>query len=368
MATIHQGKNLLKEKLDNFYAEKLELARIDFNKMMQERMEAHKNKLTAYRRALPLRILFLLVCLALFALFVLHPDIAQTTQDTVYNFFVGLEDSLGNAISREMLKDNEGIVKFVLDLLLLLLSFIAAVLLWLFRVSSGILVLPLCYVLPLVGAFFCVKGFIPPKDPFLDEEFNEERAKEQLLYESRSSEMLIIQSGVEGEEQALKLLSSLSNDCHIYTNLLVPYAGKVSETDIIVVAPHAVTIVEVKNYKDKLMGDWSDEHLLLEAERGNTTHQHEVYNPVKQVATHAYRLENYLKEHGVSAKVQRCVLFAHNDVNLVFMYDSNNARKNCPVFISFQMTSLYEYLQTPRDGTVGSRVIPLLDDLLAQQA
>lgn len=182
-----------------------------------------------------------------------------------------------------------------------------------------------------------------------------------------SGEWRILQAGLEGEDAALKLLSRLSNDYHIYTNLLIPYDGKISETDLIVVAPHGVTIVEVKNYKDVLLGDWSDEQLWLEKKRGSENYTNQIYNPVRQVGTHVYRLSHYLREHGVDAWVNSCVLFVNENIQLHQMTDANNKLQECPVFRYEEEGKLFDYLRTTHPETSGSSVVSLLNKLIAQQ-
>ena len=241
-------------------------------------------------------------------------------------------------------------------------------LLRLLRVSSGVLVLLILFGVLACIAFFSAKGLIPPRKLYFDEKFDEAAARERIQNESLSGDMRIIKVGLDGEEKALELLSRLGDDCHIYTNLMIPYDGKVSETDIIVAAPHNVTIVEVKNYQDDLVGDWSDEHIVLEAERGDTTHRNEIYNPVRQVATHAYRLSNYLREHNASAKVNRCVFFVNESIYLNQMRDANNALGECPVFERYQLEALLEYVRGQRKGKFDNQAVRLLNALASEQA
>jgi hypothetical protein len=47
----------------------------------------------------------------------------------------------------------------------------------------------------------------------------------------------------------------LGDECYVFANLDVKYDGKHKETDLIVVSPTGLTMVEVKNYSGLLMGD-----------------------------------------------------------------------------------------------------------------
>lgn len=367
MAIIHRGRNTLQEKLDSFYEETVQHSKKYFYERIEDQKASYEREKAAFRRSVPVKLLFLLLAIALILLLVRCPEIIQRIQEAAHDLFSGLENSLRDAMSSSMTNTSEGIGEILLNILLSFLSLIAAVLIWLLRVSSGVLVILICFSIPICIAFFSVKGLIPRRKPSFDGTFDEDAARKRVRLEPLPNEMNILQTGLEGEEAALQLLSRLGNDCHIYTNLQISYDGNKSETDIIVVAPHAVTIVEVKNYKDEPAGDWSDEHLVVEAERGQTIHRHEVYNPVRQVATHAYRLSNYLRENGAAATVNRCVLFVNSSLFMYKMEDANNALQHCPVFLPYQLEYLLDYLQEPQQRTSGSRVVKLLNELIAQQ-
>ncbi len=370
MAIIHYGKNTLQEKLDDLYEKRFEEDRALFFRQIEYDKERYETARDAYRRSLPVKLFFLILIIAVIILLAVRPEIIRTLQEAAHNLFSGLENSLAEALRNDMANtgsESVDIGQALLNILIGFLSLIASILLWFFRVSSGVHVVVICFGILLFIAYCIITSLAPVRKPVLDRTFNEEAAREQGRTDPPSDEMKILISGLEGEQTALDMLSELGDNCHIYTNLMITYDGRDSETDIIVVAPHTVTIVEVKNYKDSLIGDWSDEELVLEAERGHTTHRNEVYNPVKQVATHAYRLSNALREHGIPVQVNRCVLFVNHSVSLYEMTDEKNALQQCPVFEKYQSYSLHEYLQTPQKGTNGSSVVKHLNKLIDEQ-
>lgn len=118
-----------------------------------------------------------------------------------------------------------------------------------------------------------------------------------------------LRAGVEGERYALSLARKMSRSCHVFVNKYIPYDGHWSETDLILVGPGGVAIVEVKNWSGQVQGDASDEQIA----RGGGRTQH---NPVRQVGTHVYRLKNYLRSKGVNVWVVPCVVFVHPRVKL----------------------------------------------------
>lgn len=107
---------------------------------------------------------------------------------------------------------------------------------------------------------------------------------------------------------------------------------------------------------------------MLETERGDTTHRNEIYNPVRQVATHAYRLSNYLREHNASAKVNRCVFFVNESIYLNQMRYANNALGECLVFERCQLEALMEYARGQRKGKFDNQAVQLLNALASEQA
>lgn len=114
----------------------------------------------------------------------------------------------------------------------------------------------------------------------------------------------ILRSGMEGEHQMLDMVKQLPRSCHVFVNKYIPHDGHWSETDLILVGPGGVAVVEVKNWSGLVEGDAADDQVS----RGDgRTH----YNPVRQVGTHVYRLKNYLLSRGVRVWVVPCVVFVH---------------------------------------------------------
>lgn len=133
-------------------------------------------------------------------------------------------------------------------------------------------------------------------------------------FRKKDPQLGILEAGRASEEKALKMLSILPDDYHLFTNLNIPYQGKVSETDVICVGPGGVSIVEVKGYKGNLLGSWEDEKLSRIKKRQGKTDA--IYNPLKQVNTHVYRLSGYLREQGQKVWVTGLVYFTMPELDL----------------------------------------------------
>ena len=163
----------------------------------------------------------------------------------------------------------------------------------------------------------------------------------------RQSSAEILQAGIAGEEKALNLLKKLPDAWHVFNNLVIPYGeGRKSETDLICVGPGGLYVIEVKNYKGSLSGDWGD-YNLLHTKTGPEPKEEEVYNPVRQVATHRFALKMYLKEKGVAAPGIRTMVYFADEGLSDDVTDENDTCENeeCQVFFAAQQKDLLSALQ-----------------------
>lgn len=121
-----------------------------------------------------------------------------------------------------------------------------------------------------------------------------------------------LHAGVTGEATALQLARRLPDSCHVFTNRYIFYQGKRSETDMIVVGPGGVAVVEVKYWSGLVEGN-ADENVLTREKKGNRS---QADNPAMQVKTHVFRLAGYLRSKGESVEVMPFVLFSHPEVRM----------------------------------------------------
>ena len=148
-----------------------------------------------------------------------------------------------------------------------------------------------------------------------------------------------IKAGIDGEQLARDAVIWLpSDDYNVITNAIITYQGKSSETDVIVVGPTGVFVIEAKNLSGRVVGDaHSQEWTQHKAFRGGGGETRRFYNPVKQVGTHVYRLSNYLKQYNVDVWVQGIVYIADPDT-LVYV----ECDENTPVFAASDGPSVVE--------------------------
>lgn len=179
------------------------------------------------------------------------------------------------------------------------------------------------------------------------------RSPTQEEYRSRAiwrmdGRMKSLLAGVEGEEKALEAVSVLDDAYSVFFNLDIKFDGGNNETDLIVVGPGGLTMVEVKNYSGTLLGDLSDEDLIQRKYRKNGKYSDDKRsNPVQQIEEPAARLEKYLKWKGLPSTVRRAALFIHEDVELQ-VTDRKQLAKRCPLFFIQDPVKLRMYLQPSR--------------------
>ncbi|WP_369436046.1 nuclease-related domain-containing protein [Lysinibacillus fusiformis] len=130
---------------------------------------------------------------------------------------------------------------------------------------------------------------------------------------SLSKQLGKVTAGLAGEDRALQVLSELPASYSIFPDIQIVVEGRKSQLDTIIVGPTGVFVVEVKNHSGVIEGNVNDRELLQIKHDG---HKKTIYNPVKQVATHTYRLHRYLCQHGVDYWIQGTVYFANDAVRI----------------------------------------------------
>ena len=86
----------------------------------------------------------------------------------------------------------------------------------------------------------------------------------------------ILAAGIEGEKQTANLLSFLPKDYTVYQDVRVPFKGKTSEVDNIVVGKKGVFIIETKNLNGDISGRIEDTYWTqTKVGRGGTPYSSE---------------------------------------------------------------------------------------------
>ena len=122
----------------------------------------------------------------------------------------------------------------------------------------------------------------------------------------------ILKVGIDGETYTSDIIATLPDSYCGIKNLNIKYDGKTSELDIVVVGPSGVFVVETKNLNGSIIGDCNGPNWTQhKVGRGGTPYSKDFYSPIKQVATHTYRLANFLRVNGISVYVENAVFFAN---------------------------------------------------------
>lgn len=121
---------------------------------------------------------------------------------------------------------------------------------------------------------------------------------------------VIKKSGIKGENRGLKMVNRISDDYVVFKNLKVAYEGKESETDLIVIGPKGIFVVEIKNHKGIITGD----ERYREWIQTKGVYKKKFYSPIKQVNTHIYRLSGRLRELGYQNWIIGIVYFVNPNV------------------------------------------------------
>lgn len=113
-------------------------------------------------------------------------------------------------------------------------------------------------------------------------------------------------AGRRGEAIATDVIRQvLREDDHLLSNVRVTIPEKETELDNIVVNKYGVFIIEVKNYKGKLVGAEEDfEWKKYKTTDAGNTFEKTVKNPIRQVKRQIYILARYLDYYGVKVWVK----------------------------------------------------------------
>ncbi|MBQ2955970.1 MAG: NERD domain-containing protein [Clostridia bacterium] len=351
MAVIHQGPNELQSKMDDYRRarEPFLFARA-FNKHLARQRSAKRAGII---------MLIAGVCVLAFAavnVFFFRGGLVAGA----FRLMLSWSENVELSFSLADASNSNSFLLIALDVIIHFvtrpLRFIISKLLLLLAPFASLSVIIVLFVLPVSAIWIAKNALWGAEQPFVH------------TY-TESGEERVLRIGKEGEENALAILNRLDDTCHLFTNLRIPYDGGVSETDLIAVTPKGITIIEVKNHKGVIRGDADDEQLLqAKTSRRGVVREEPFYNPVKQVATHAYRLSGWLRENGVSAYVRTCVLFVHPEAALSMTDKNKVSALRCPVFTVSQSAALVSYVKGAAPSSFdNARCAELLTGLTERQ-
>ena len=88
--------------------------------------------------------------------------------------------------------------------------------------------------------------------------------------------------------------------------------GKTSQIDHILLTPYDIFVIETKNYAGRIYGEDNQDNWTQVLVYGKS--KHKLYNPVKQNATHIYRLKQIIDS---SIKLQSVIVFVNGNISYI---------------------------------------------------
>lgn len=115
------------------------------------------------------------------------------------------------------------------------------------------------------------------------------------------------QKGKRGEERVYKILLELSDEYHIFNDVILDTGKGTTQIDHIVVSRYGVFAIETKNYRGEIYGNdyqdyWKQIIVTKVSYKRNPfktytyVTKNQLYNPVKQSLTHVYAIKQKLKD------------------------------------------------------------------------
>lgn len=153
-------------------------------------------------------------------------------------------------------------------------------------------------------------------------------------------------AGLQGEARGQRQLKSLKKaDMTIFSNVKLPRPYK-GELDFVLVGQSNVFIVEIKNIRGKVTGKVDDKYLIRKKISGqNNIYTDKIYNPLRQVSTHVYKLSKHLRNLGKTPYIYGMAYFVHPTSKLEIEGGNN-------VFHISDKNSLLNYVRSKDDSTI----------------
>lgn len=142
--------------------------------------------------------------------------------------------------------------------------------------------------------------------------------------------------GQEGEKIVNRLLEKLGDDYTLFQDIYVPYEGRTSQIDHVLLSPYGIFVIETKNFSGWIYGKQTDRTWtqVLFSEK-NT-----FYNPIWQNNTHVKALAQFLETPNTKIYVPIIVFGEKAD----FKFETNF---NIPVIKVSQLTEEIKKHKSP---------------------
>jgi hypothetical protein len=138
------------------------------------------------------------------------------------------------------------------------------------------------------------------------------------IYQSvRKSGSAVMLAGAAGEDHALTHLSGLSDEYTVFNQICLPDSRSRTgfrEADFVVVGPNGVFIIENKDYRGRVEGDWNSDHWEVhKIGRRGTPYMKSCRNPVRQVQVYVSLLAGIFSSRDIKAWITPMVSLSCNN-------------------------------------------------------
>lgn len=145
--------------------------------------------------------------------------------------------------------------------------------------------------------------------------------------------------GIKGEYKVYKQLKVIKKMGYkLFQNVHLKNNDIKAQLDFIIVGINGIFIVEVKNQRGVIIGNCESKYLTkIKKSKSGNEYKKKIYNPIKQVNTHIYKLSKILRNNGINSWIEGIVLFSNKDSNVKINSDKILIiqSENCDELIKF---------------------------------
>jgi hypothetical protein len=161
---------------------------------------------------------------------------------------------------------------------------------------------------------------------------------------------------------AANLLSTLPENYHVFHNVKITTGGEEAKLDVVVVSQNRVSIIKVNNENGEITGNINDDYWRqITTNEDNYTYSTNIDSPIRQLESHGDTFNQYLKTHGVSVIIDRCVYFSDEDT---FVNIRNRHYSDIPIFSCKEIDKLIGYLLDSKNQNIMGKELTKIVELL----
>ena len=162
--------------------------------------------------------------------------------------------------------------------------------------------------------------------------------------------------GKQGERKVRRIIGETNPPIqYVINDYVIEHDGKSSQIDHIFINKYGIFVIETKNYSGRIYGSDNQQEWTQVLSYGRV--KHKLYNPVKQNATHIYRLKNLLGNapfHSVVVFTKNNTQYITSDVTIPLRSLKRVISTGTPVLQPADMERIFSLL-TEHRSTISTR-------------